>query len=165
MLILLAQKAKSPTSYWGALPPSWGCVNIIDLRPVHAAAWTHECLGFVVQLLRHLTLCDPVDCSLPWDFQARILECIAISFSSGSFWPRVQTQVSCLAGGFFTAEPPGKPGCPRTTSQFLWFYSFCRWRNPWEGGQALSPPACTWGEGRQLMTSWAKGSIYLWQWA
>ena len=34
--------------------------------------------------------------------QARILEWVAIPFSRGSSWPRDQTQVSCIAGGFFT---------------------------------------------------------------
>ena len=35
-------------------------------------------------------------------FQARILEWVAIPFSRGSSWPRDQTWVSCIAGGFFT---------------------------------------------------------------
>ena len=44
------------------------------------------------------TLCDPVDCSPPGSsicgiLQARILEWVAISFSSGSSQPRDQTQV------------------------------------------------------------------------
>ena len=56
------------------------------------------------------TLCDPMDCSPPGssvhgDFQARILKWVAISFSRGSN-PHL-LQVSCTAGGFFTAEPPG----------------------------------------------------------
>jgi len=34
--------------------------------------------------------------------QARILECIAIPFFRGSSQPRDQTQVSCIAGRFFT---------------------------------------------------------------
>ena len=34
--------------------------------------------------------------------QARILEWVAISFSRGSFWPRDQTQVSCIADRFST---------------------------------------------------------------
>ena len=55
-----------------------------------------------------LTLCDPVDCSPPgssihWILQARVLEWVAISFSRGSSQPRDQTQVSCIAGKFFTA--------------------------------------------------------------
>ena len=53
-----------------------------------------------------LTLCDPMDCSLPGSSvygisQARILEWVSFSFSRGSFRPRDQTQVSCSAGGFF----------------------------------------------------------------
>ena len=32
----------------------------------------------------------------------RILEWVAYPFSSGSSWPRNQTGVSCIAGGFFT---------------------------------------------------------------
>ena len=53
------------------------------------------------------TLCDPIDCSLPGSlahgiFQARVLECVAISFSKGSSWPRDQTQVSHVAGRHFT---------------------------------------------------------------
>ena len=54
-----------------------------------------------------LTLCDPMDCSLPDSsvhgiFQARILEWVAISFSRGSSQPRDRTQVSCIAGRHFT---------------------------------------------------------------
>ena len=33
---------------------------------------------------------------------------VAMPSSSGSCWPRDQTRVSCIAGGFFTPEPPGK---------------------------------------------------------
>ena len=46
-------------------------------------------------------------------FQATMLECIAVSFSRGSSWPRTHTHsschVSCILGVFFTTEPPGKP--------------------------------------------------------
>ena len=34
--------------------------------------------------------------------QARILEWVTIPFSRGSSWRRDQTQVSCIAGRFFT---------------------------------------------------------------
>ena len=52
-------------------------------------------------------LCDPVDCSPPGPsvheiLQARILEKVAISSSRGFSPPRDQTQVSCIAGRFFT---------------------------------------------------------------
>ena len=55
-----------------------------------------------------------MDCNLPGSSvhkisQARILEWVAISFSRGSFWPTGRTWISCLAGGFFTDEPLGKP--------------------------------------------------------
>ena len=54
-----------------------------------------------------LTLCDPMDSSLPGStvhgiFQARILEWAAISFSRGSSQPRDQTWVSCIADRHFT---------------------------------------------------------------
>ena len=46
--------------------------------------------------------CSPPDSSVHGILQARILEGVAISFSKGSLQPRDQTQVSCIAGGFFT---------------------------------------------------------------
>ena len=54
-----------------------------------------------------LTLCDPMDCSLPGSsvngiFHATVLEWVAISFSRGSCWPRDWTQVSCIVGRCFT---------------------------------------------------------------
>ena len=53
-------------------------------------------------------LCDPKDCSPPGSsvhgiLQARILEWVAIPFSRGSSQPGDQTQVSHIAGGFFTS--------------------------------------------------------------
>ena len=67
-----------------------------------------------VQSLICVWLCDPMDCSPPGSSvhgisQAGILEWVAISFSRGSSWPRDWTCVSCIIGGFFTTEPPGKP--------------------------------------------------------
>ena len=38
----------------------------------------------------------PASLLCPQDFQARILEWVAISSSRGSSWPRDQTQVSCI---------------------------------------------------------------------
>ena len=53
------------------------------------------------------TLCNPMDYSPPGSsvhgiLQVRMLELVAISFSKGSSQPRGQTQVSYIAGGFFT---------------------------------------------------------------
>ena len=63
-----------------------------------------------------LTLCNPVDCSLPGSsiheiLQAKILEWVAISLSRGSSWTRDWTRVSHIAGRCFnlwaTREAPG----------------------------------------------------------
>ena len=53
------------------------------------------------------THCDPMDGSLPGSAvhgisQARILEWVTISFSTGSSWPRDWTWVSCIASRLFT---------------------------------------------------------------
>ena len=55
-----------------------------------------------------LALWDPMDCSPPGSsvhgiLQASILECVAMPSSMGSSWPGDWTQVSCIAGGFFTS--------------------------------------------------------------
>ena len=55
----------------------------------------------VVQLCP--TLCDPMDYTVHGILQARILEWAAVPFSRGSSQPRDQTQVSYIAGGFFTS--------------------------------------------------------------
>ena len=64
------------------------------------------------------SLDDAMDCSPPGSSvyeisQSRILEWVAISSSRGSFWPTDQgihvSSISCIAGGFFTSEPLGKP--------------------------------------------------------
>ena len=60
-----------------------------------------------------LTLCDPMDMSLPGSsvhgiLQARLLEWVVIPFFRGSSWSRDQNCVSCIAGWFFTTEPLGR---------------------------------------------------------
>ena len=49
------------------------------------------------------TLCDLVDYTVHGILQARILEWGAVPFPRGSSQPRDQTQVSHIAGGFFTS--------------------------------------------------------------
>ena len=73
-----------------------------------------------------LTLCDPMDCSLPGSsvhgiLQARILEWVAMSSSRRSSWPRDQTQVSCLLhwqAGSLPLVPSGKPQMDPTNTHF-----------------------------------------------
>ena len=53
------------------------------------------------------TLCNPMDYSPPGSsvhgiLQTRILEWVAVPFSRGFSRPRDRTQVSCIAGRFFS---------------------------------------------------------------
>ena len=81
-----------------------------------------------------LTLCYPMDCSLPGSpvhgiSHARILEWVAISFSRGSSPPRDQTHVSWIAGGFFISYQPV-------------FHPWVRkipWRRNWQPTPVLLP--------------------------
>ena len=77
------------------------------------------------------TLCDLMDCSPPGSsaqgiLQARILEWVAISFSTGFFWPRDQTSVSCIAGRLFIV---------RATRKVPEYMSDCpqKWKNRIQG--------------------------------
>ena len=64
-------------------------------------------LGFVkwnVKVIEsYLTLCDPMEYTVHVILRARILEWVAFPFSRGSSQPRDPTQISCIAGGFFTS--------------------------------------------------------------
>ena len=62
------------------------------------------CVRALIQLC--LTVCDPMDCSLPSSsvhgiLQAKILEWVAIPFSGESSQSKDRTQVSCIASEFF----------------------------------------------------------------
>ena len=48
------------------------------------------------------TLCDPMDYTVHGVLQAKILEWVAFPSSWGSSQPRDRTQVSLIAGRFFT---------------------------------------------------------------
>ena len=82
-----------------------------DLRSAFAVVI--QALTFAVVI--HVPhFCGPMDCSPPGSsvhgvFQARILKWVAISFSRGSSWPRIEPMSAALAGKFFTTESPGKP--------------------------------------------------------
>ena len=61
-----------------------------------------------------LTLCDPMDCSLPGSsvhgiFQARVLDWVAISFSGGLPNPGIEPRSPSLQADALPSEPPGKP--------------------------------------------------------
>ena len=77
------------------------------------ARWTFHLQNiFCVCMLSHVWLCDCMDCSLPDSsvhriLQAKILEWVAMPSCRGSSWSRAWTCIFCLAGEFFTTEPPG----------------------------------------------------------
>ena len=79
-----------------------------------------------------------MDCSMPGSsvqgiLQTRILEWVAMPFSRGSSWPRDWTQVSCIAGRFFTiwatreAQDRTEKGIFRSLSRqvFVCLFSTC----------------------------------------
>ena len=105
-----------------------------------------------------LTLCDPMDCSPPGSsahgiLQARILEWVAVPFSRGSSRPKVGTQVYCIAGGFFTSEPPGKPHHLPPSQGLLWNRSI-----PIPPAMPLYPMLLTGGGATACSKSSADGS-------
>ena len=75
------------------------------------------------------TLCDTSDCSPPGSsvhgiLQSRTLEWVAMPSSRVSSQPRDWTCISCsscIAGGFFTAEPPEKPKYTWVNSWWIGF--------------------------------------------
>ena len=80
---------------------------------IHTHIYTYICMCMCKVTQSYLTLCDPVDCSPPGSsvhgiLQARILEWIAMSFSSRSSQPRDRTQVSCIAGRRFILWATGE---------------------------------------------------------
>ena len=89
------------TSCFPCFPPLPICLSAL-LGFFH---WSDPFLVFDTQLC--LTLCGPMGCSplnssVHGILQARILEWVAIPFSRGSSQHRDWTQVSCIAGRFFT---------------------------------------------------------------
>ena len=56
-----------------------------------------------VKVASCLTLCNSLDCIVHGILQARILEWVAFLFSRGSSQTMDQTQVSRIAGGFYTS--------------------------------------------------------------
>ena len=76
---------------------SWPCLFLFIIQKKKKSELTQSCL----------TLCNPMDCSWPGSsihgiLQARILEYVYISFFRGSFQPRDQTWVSCIADRLLT---------------------------------------------------------------
>ena len=88
------------TTVWVSLPHSAALSVYLNLL----ICWEKKVK--VAQLC--LTFCDPMDCIVHGILQARILEWVAFPFSRGSSQPKDQTQVSHIAGRFFTSWSPRK---------------------------------------------------------
>ena len=95
-------------SYTFILEPSQEITSMAE--SLHCSSDTTTLLNSygkkVKSLSRVWLFATPMDCSLPGFsvhgiLQARVLERVAISFSSGSSWPRDPTQVSCIVGRCF----------------------------------------------------------------
>ena len=118
-LSLLNTDTKPPFNYFLCSRSSFG----IDYMLLEILCVMH---GLVDQSC--LTLHDPMDCSLPdssvhGTIQARLLEWVAFSFFRGSSWTRDRTQVSHIAGSFFTiwANSAGKePVCNSGDPSLIW---------------------------------------------
>ena len=86
---------------WWHLKPT--CCPLTDK---HSEITSSLCLRVCAQLLSPDQLfCDPMDCSAPGSsvhriFQARILECVAIFYSRGSYQPRDWTCLSTSVVGW-----------------------------------------------------------------
>ena len=97
--------------WWLVITKLWLELVISHCSPVFKV-WT-----YVLSCFSRVWLCHPLDCSLPGSSvhgisQARVLECVAISSSRGSSWPRDQTYISsfsCRLVGSLPLAPPGKP--------------------------------------------------------
>ena len=112
--------------------------------------------------LSHVQLCDPKDCTNHGMPQARTLEWVAFPFTSGSSRPRDWTQISRIAGRFFTRWATREVyvkvsgGC-FLNLEILSFYSTVGSSQPWQYCEALSvnmgfpggtsgkEPACQYG--------------------
>ena len=96
-----------------------------------------------------LTLCNPMDYTVHGILQARILEWIAVPFSRGSSQPRDQTQVSHIAGGFFTSRATREAQSYHMTQQsHYWAYTLipCFLSSLVVGGSAGKELVCNAGD-------------------
>ena len=121
----------------------WFSLQNCQLPPVFSFVWQHatkilmwptQCIQRTLLLLFSQDIVShslqphglqPVMVLSPWNFPGRNTGVVAISFSRGSSQLRDRIRISCLADGFFTAEPPGKLHSKNTTcSQYLYIYEW-----------------------------------------
>ena len=102
---------------------SWASAGTYLTRSeMHGKVSRHGPKAVSYLLMCSVTQPCPIVCNSPMDwhapgsavhgiFQARTLECVAISSSRGSSWPKDWTHlscISCIGSRLFTTMPPGK---------------------------------------------------------
>ena len=95
----------SQVVFFSPLPLFWTVSRVFE-KPLCACVFSR------VQLLWPCKY-SPPGSSVHGILQARIPKWVAMPSSRGSSPPSDQTWISCIAGGFFTTEPPGRPQDPR----------------------------------------------------
>ena len=141
-------------------------LSTTEVKLLQPAFWMsqilfHELKASVAQ--SYPILCDPMDCSPPVSSVNGIFrqEYWSIPFSKGYSLPRDQTQVSCIAGRFFTIWATGEaPFFPYT-------YSYCRLQNLYPLVLNCWKPCfhLIWSLDRRenSMKQHLSGSAYLWR--
>ena len=90
--------------------PMFSIKSCLNINAINVLSHIHACM---LSSLQSCLFHDPMDCNLlgfsvHGISQARILQWVAMPSSWGSYPPRDWSCSSCIAGGFFTTEPPGK---------------------------------------------------------
>ena len=91
-------------------PNNTVCSRVFLIQVKQVVSMVHQTIYVLVVCISHSILPDslqtqglqPTRLLVHEIFQARILECVAMSFFMGSSQPRDPTRVSCTAGRFFT---------------------------------------------------------------
>ena len=99
----IQRKCKSLSCVWLFVTP-WTTQSLEFSRPEYWSGCLSLLQGiFPIQGLNPgLLHCRKILYQLSHQGSPRILEWVAYPFSRGSSWPRNQTRVSCISGGFFT---------------------------------------------------------------
>ena len=94
------------------------------------------------------------DSATPWTLQARILEWVAVPFSRGSSQPRDRTQVSIIAGGFFTSWATREDKLFLTTIRMDTVFKNPENSKCWQGCREIGALVHCWWKGKTVQALW-----------
>ena len=106
IIVMIVQLWKCTKNHWRNVCFNWvNCIlNYVSIKPGQNSFFAGNRKWSEVKVAQSCpTLCDPMDYKVNGILKARILEWVAFPFSRGSSQPRDRTQISCIAGGFFTS--------------------------------------------------------------